>query len=331
MLPRAPVDCIVDPAGYTGFQPQSAVLAPEEKAARRQQEVVSNRPVQQPAAVRLPDPFVTRARAGLVATLAAACLAGGEAKIPAGPVPAYFRELIEAGNVEFDFYDPKTDFRRYRGFTEFKLSVRNHYAYTYRCDRTRRGGRWQVTIRPTIQDLTCRVAHLVHLPKYLDSDRRWDDRLVKHEFDHVAISVDPRVKMLTEHLLRSMRTIRVDVPRGTAIDDPFIRATIDKEIDKRVDAVYELLADNQEFLDEITEHGAKPISEREAFFRALFTKPNLDRAKFPYAGDVVDRLHSSAYRSAERSWGLDRAKRQVVRDKPDGPQRDAPLPKSSRQ
>ena len=150
-----------------------------------------------------------------------------------------------------------------------------------------------------------RDRHTVRLPKYLEHRRRWNHPLVKHEFDHVAISCDPRLKMLVVHLLQNIGRIDTTVNSTATLDTRFVRELIDQEIAKRVDAAVELLNANQQQLDEVTRHGAAPIPDREAFFRSLFTKPNFDRVKFPYTGEVLDLLESDAYRKATLPYAFD--------------------------
>jgi hypothetical protein len=265
----------------------------------------------------------------LAAGIVVAWLACHTLSASAGAPPEYFQKLIDAGNVQFEFYDPQVgptpsqkergqdggdlpkspagrlqkDRRPHRGFTEFKLFVSHSYEFRY--TRSRRGGGWQVTIRPDVRKVTCRLSHTVHLPKYLDSDRRWGHPLVKHEFDHVAISADLRVRMLVEHLLLNLPEFELRVPGGTLLDNKFYQSAVDQRIAERREAVIQLVEANQQRLDEITRRGARWTPDRQAFLRSLYTEGNLEQVKFPYTDDVRDLLGTDAYRKAELPHALD--------------------------
>lgn len=239
----------------------------------------------------------------LVVGLAAAALGGSAGQGIPETAPAYFRKLIDAGKVRFEFYDPRAKPKRHPGYTGYELWIDQNYSYRY--TSTRRGPMRDVTIRATPEEVTFRLSHTIYLPKAYESAGRWDDPLVGHEFDHVAISVDPRLKMLADHLLRRPRTIYVTVPRRIVIDDKFVRAAIDEAIAKPVTALNDLLEAHQQLFDQVTRHGAKQIPSRKAFFRSLYTKSLLERAKFAYTSEVLDLLASEGYRKAElpHAWG----------------------------
>jgi hypothetical protein len=230
------------------------------------------------------------------------CSSGKTADDAKSATPAYFRRLIDAGDVTIEFYDRRADPVPYRGYTEFQLNIRHEFSYRYQWvqqGRTRR-----VTIEPRLRKVSSSLTHSMRLPKYLDSDRRWNDPLVKHEFDHVALSCDPRVMMLAEHLLGGVRKIVRTLPDGTTIDDSLVRKLVEEELAKRVEATVELVKANQRLLDEVTRHGARRLPDREAFFRALFTRPNLDRAKFPYTDEALELLQSEDYRKTKLPYAF---------------------------
>ena len=226
---------------------------------------------------------------------------GGRA--PAADVPPYFTRLIEAGNVEFEFYDPKITRREHLGHTQFNLHVRHRSSFKFGWT-VGRGVRY-LTIRATISDISPRLTHTITLPVWLDSDRRWNDRLVKHEFDHVAISCDPRVLMLVERLYGGVDTIDRTVPPGTRIDNRFVEEIVNESLTSRLKAVVEAVKANQTLLDDVTRHGVRPIADRKKFFGSLFTEPNLKEIGFPYLGEIRDILRSKAYIEAELPYQVD--------------------------
>jgi hypothetical protein len=221
----------------------------------------------------------------------------------AADVPPYFERLIEAGNVEFEFYDPEKTPREHLGHAQFKLHVRHRSSFQFGWTIGR--GVRHLTIRATISDISPRLTHTITLPKWLDSDRRWRSQLVKHEFDHVAISCGPRVMMLVERLYDGVDTIDQSVPSGTRIDNRFVEKLVNEQISSRLKAVIDVMQANQNLLDEVTRHGIRPIAEGKKFFGSLYTEPNLKEIGFPYLGEVGDILRSKAYREAELPYQVD--------------------------
>ncbi|HYW78612.1 MAG TPA: hypothetical protein VE890_03510 [Thermoguttaceae bacterium] len=215
----------------------------------------------------------------------------------AAEIPSYYKQLIAQGNVEFEFYDPRVERRRYPGQALFLLYV--DHRYQFRFDTIDHDGEQYLKIRPGMQKVECRVDHTVRLPDQFDSDHRWNHWLVAHEFDHVAISSDPRPIKLVEHLLKRLRLIRRAVDPTHSIDVQFVDRIVNEEIVKRRDSVQRLIQSNYDLLDEVTGHGMRPIPNREAFFTSLYARANLEQMQFPYTTEVSSLLSDRTYRNAK--------------------------------
>jgi len=242
----------------------------------------------------------------LVAVIAASAHAQGPPLAPQAPssppsdqaTGSSLREkLLSGSRVEFDYYDPLTAPRRYPGEAKFVLRVRHRFRYRY---QTRpRGQQVELTVRPTITELEVGVEHTVLLPNYLEtSPARWRHPLTRHELDHVAISADPRIDQIMQHLFRSVDEFRVVVDRSE-VTDAGIRKRIRDRLDRRHAAVSRLIAHNYDVLDRLTRHGALPIPRRDEFFRWLYEADNLAAAEFPYLDQVHELLETEDYRGAK--------------------------------
>ena len=210
--------------------------------------------------------------------------------------PEYFQRLIEAGSAKFDFYARRPPRQRYPGRALFHLDCRDQTAY--RITWKIKGGKKQVSVRVNLKKVTCELTHTLKLPSYLNNEGRWKSRLVKHEFDHVAISCDPRVTLLVQHLYGDVKRLLTTVDADVKIDDKLVRPLIDKAYNARANAVIALIKSNYVLLDKVSRHGTVPIENRKLFFQSLYTKPNLDQAGFPYTSDVLGLLKSKKYREA---------------------------------
>ncbi len=227
--------------------------------------------------------------------LLAALLPVAAGRAAADP-PPYFERLIEQGNVQFEFYDPRTTQPPHDGIAVFNLHTEHRYRYRYTVRPE--GHAVVVSVVPQFTAITTRRDHKLLLPEILDNDRRWGHRLVRHEFDHVAVSTDPRVEMLIDHLLRTIGPVEVVLPAGRPIDEAKLREAVDAEATRRRTTVDALVQYNYTELDRVTRHGTIPIRERARFFRSLYAAENLEQAGFPFAREVTDLLRQRKYREA---------------------------------
>lgn len=216
--------------------------------------------------------------------------------------PEYFAQLIDEGGVTFVFYDPIRQPRVHRGYTTFQFDVTYRSKYRYQwIDRA--GGR-QLVIEPTISQIKCKLVNEVELPKALNHDRRWTNSLLKHEFDHVAMTVDPRVRMLIEFLCKATPDIARTIPPSTQVTAELMDQLIHEAVDSRYQAVLKLLLANENELDVHTWHGVRELPDRRAYFNSLFTEPNLKQHRFPFLEEVKPLLREKAYREAELPYDI---------------------------
>ena len=217
--------------------------------------------------------------------------------------PRYFQQLIDKGRVSFQFYDPAVERPKHTGLAVFYYETQHHYSYRYKVLDEERATR-RLNVTPSSTKAVLERRHTILIPNYLDNDQRWANRLVQHEFDHVAISSDPRPKMLLEQLLRQLPRFEITIG-PLEPTDATIRAAIDKQAKQRSDAVVELVGHNYVHLDAVTFHGIKAIGDRRDFFTSLYEQANLEAAKFPYLSEVRGLLKTRAYRTAELPYRFD--------------------------
>ncbi len=168
--------------------------------------------------------------------------------------------------MSFAFYDPVQEPRVHRGYTAFRLDMFYDASFQYRWEDGAAGR--SVTIQTRIGNIRYRLSNRVELPQYLDNNDRWNDSLVRHEFDHVAMTVDPRVRMLFEHLCRKVAPISRRLPLASPINDAVVKAIIHEEVERRCNAVIDLLIANEHALDVATSHGSRQLADRAAYFRS---------------------------------------------------------------
>ncbi|MFH0795126.1 MAG: DUF922 domain-containing protein [bacterium] len=203
--------------------------------------------------------------------------------------PPYQRHQI---NVSYAYYEvPGSTFaevwRRsseisplagdYRGQTDRYLDWK--YRYTYDSEPARRDGRDGFNFSIKVANVEISVRHVIHLPCIApgstlpSEDRaRWDSAITElkdHELDHVALTSDPRVEKKFAEELTSLKSLWIPAEKGLDVPKTYFEAAIEKELNARGDALMKMLNDRDTELDEITDHGRKPL-DRATFFREIF-------------------------------------------------------------
>ncbi len=217
--------------------------------------------------------------------------------IPREGISAEMKTLAEQGKVEI-VYDSEPEFvKAARGWADFHVQL--HYSFKYDLTKTRKNGRWQVKvvineIRPTIE-----LTHIIRLPNTFKFRDIWNSRVMRHEFDHVAVSLDPRPMLLFKHLIEHLPAIETTLEPKDSPTSAVVNKLVDAEIVKRRQAIVELMRQNNLRLDNIGAHGAQVVPNRAAFFTQLYTKDNLAEMKFPFIEQVLKLLDSPEYQRAE--------------------------------
>lgn len=211
--------------------------------------------------------------------------------------PKVLKTLIRDGAITVVFSSDPEFVKENTGKAHFYLKLTQKYGYGF--SKSKKSDVWQVKVTPKNVEPTVKLEHVVRLPVKYRADTVWNGRLIRHEFDHVAISLDPRPVMLLEHLCRTLPPLERTLAAGEEPSDAVYKRIINEEIDRRRDAVNDLIQANYVLLDQVGKHGTIPIPKRAEFFGKLFTKENLAEQKFPYVMEVLQILDSPVYQRAE--------------------------------
>ncbi|MBC7818703.1 MAG: hypothetical protein IAG10_17580 [Planctomycetaceae bacterium] len=217
--------------------------------------------------------------------------------IPRDDVPRELQRLIEDGKVEV-VYDSDPEFvKASRGWADFHVQIRSSFKYDL--TKSRKSGRWNVKIDITKLEPKIDLTHLIRLPSTFKSPDIWSSRVMRHEFDHVAVSLDPRAILLLRHLIEHLPAIERTLEPKEIPSTALLNKQVDAEVVKRRQAVVELMRQNNLRLDKVGAHGAQAIPNRAAFFAQLYTKENLAETKFPFIEQVLDLLETPEYQQAK--------------------------------
>ena len=188
--------------------------------------------------------------------------------------PEAIAKLIADGKVVFDFYDQRQHKFDFAGETTFD------FRYEYRCTT-----RFRVIDQPVgdsgqeksegkalevllhYDEVSLKISHRMRLPERMVNDDFFDQRLVKHEFDHVAISADPRLPRLLIEMLKD-RNSKLIVPISQQDVDLRDRqryakaasAAAKEETAKVFEDFVSLVRIRYKELDRVTRHGIDPLT-----------------------------------------------------------------------
>jgi hypothetical protein len=252
------------------------------------------------------------------------------------PAPAAIAGWIDAGSVTIDFYDPQRerfafaaetrfDFRfTYRCQTQWRLLGNATVGEaTLEKPAARRGPKpWsertrsrkkveseptpvvdqpsQLEVRLAYELIDLSVSHRMRLPESVVNTAVFDHPLVRHEFDHVAISADPGLRSRLAAMLKRRNSVIIEqldawpgrlaappsdtaevdqsnkLPKPPILDEPeeqlgqqrrryeAIANSIASRETKRVFADFiESVAIRYRELDRVTLHGTEPLSDEE--------------------------------------------------------------------
>lgn len=210
------------------------------------------------------------------------------------PVPDDLKELVEANELTFRIGGPRPSLidqsrstgsstRRFDAETQFRLS----YTFRSRCQ-------WKTVASPStpnsIKQLAIQVRfdrirtslkHHIWLRRMPDEPGFWDSPLVRHEFDHVRISSDPRlVELFRKSVLKHERmelTRAESEPlialayrkwnaswfgRGTLLNylkNDDAKVWVKKAVQGEFDRLVELVEIRYAELDRVTDHGRRSV------------------------------------------------------------------------
>jgi hypothetical protein len=203
--------------------------------------------------------------------------------------PPGIQRLIDAGQVRFETNDQELAAHKKQGLTKFNF----HYDYRYRLIKVNR-----IPSNPSVLAVTANIQlaeigwrHQVVLMKSYQPAEPWKSRLLQHEFDHVSISTDPRLKILAKECLGAR--IEFELPsiptteNSTENQPPAPLTTrIERQIQtlmdqraKEIERITQLLNDR---FDRESKDGIQTIGAREAFFADFFSPDTLRKLDFQF-------------------------------------------------
>lgn len=213
--------------------------------------------------------------------------------------PPAFARLIDKGQVRVITDDQRLASAGKQALTFFRFDL--DYRYRFELTRVR-----PVADDPTLAegDIFARVrltkligGHEVILKKEYQPAKPWESMLLQHEFDHVSISTDPRLKKIAEEVLVQPIRCTVRWTKSHGLQQETIDTAIKEEMSARISELERLVQTNYDALDRETRDGQANLGKRFKFFQELYSTPWLRKSEFKY----LDAIRSSTQDSANKN------------------------------
>lgn len=193
--------------------------------------------------------------------------------------PASFARWIDAGNVQFRFGGNPPPGRKdsaanLAAVTSFEIE----YDYDARTRwRVRRGGDGrELVLTVALRDVSWTPRHVVWFRKRPPEEGFWEHQLVRHEFDHVRLSSDARLRRQFEDAIRARRVVRFQLSPADRVDDQFVQSRVAKLVREEFEDVTELIEIRYRELDRLTVQGVRPLPDDSSLQTTLEeANPNL--------------------------------------------------------
>lgn len=195
--------------------------------------------------------------------------------------PGEYLRLINRGKVNIQINDSILATYRKAALTRFEIKLDYKCIFRPPKSTTKNGNPIRLLdVRYTKRDLS--LQHVIIISANYQPNEPWQDRLMKHEMDHVAITTDPRLQDLVRGLFSRGFTIEVEPnsERGGGTSD--FQSQIDQFTSDVIKEMETLLQHQYDELDRFSQDGLAELEDREQFFLSLYDfdacKPHLPKA-----------------------------------------------------
>lgn len=180
------------------------------------------------------------------------------------PPPKPLATLIDSGAVTMV---TGVDARPKRGDEKYidqpNIVAETHYRIAYQfASQARwvlRGNRLTVQVR--FDDVRLERTHVIWFRDRPTRDDFWNVDIVRHEFDHVRISNDPRHEKMFHELLKRNAVITQIADSRQPISEAAVDQIVAAMVAKQFEKVSELIEIRYQELDRVTSHGLRPIPD----------------------------------------------------------------------
>lgn len=212
-------------------------------------------------------------------------------------LPPPFLRLVDEGSVQFVQDDSILARAGKSALTIFRIDIR--FKLQYRL-QPQGADRYRVTM--ALLNPSFRVQHEMVLPSNLDLNSPFGKKLIAHEFDHVAISSDPRLERLAAKVLWTSESWMVSNGTNGSLNDAQIQAECESKMQIRRKSIEDLVTQHYAMLDRVSNQGLQDIDDRKEFFSGLYSEETLTQISFEFLPKIRTLIKSSKFQETKSHY-----------------------------
>ena len=194
--------------------------------------------------------------------------------------PGEFVRLIDRGNVNIVVDDDRVRKAAKSALTVFQFSVEYDFRFRHQLiGYDREANVWQARIVAWMDQPKIKLEHKVCVQSNFTPTLPWEAKLLRHEFDHVAISTDPRFVKIIRRTLQQRRQWNEKWEQSSAPTERDVRDRILAAMKAEVQLLEKLVQCQYDLLDQESAQGLSAIGSRKEFFSGLYAVEGLERCK----------------------------------------------------
>ena len=194
--------------------------------------------------------------------------------------PGEFVRMIDRGNVNIVVDDDRVRKAAKSALTVFQFSVEYDFRFRHQLiGYDREANVWQARIVAWMDQPKIKLEHKVCVQSNFTPTFPWETKLLRHEFDHVAISTDPRLVKIIRRTLQQRRQWNEKWEQSSAPTERDVRDRILAAMKAEVQLLEKLVQCQYDLLDQESAQGLSAIGSRKEFFSGLYAVEGLERCK----------------------------------------------------
>ena len=211
--------------------------------------------------------------------------------------PGEIVRLIGLGNVRIEINDEVIKASNKLALTAFQLKAT--YDTRIRYDWISQGNQnqpWKARIVANVTKPRIHLEHQVIIPSTFQPMDPWESELMKHEFDHVAISTDPRLLKIMERVFKRKWVFTEEWDQPSRPTDADVQSRVEQLLAGEVKNCEQLIQQQYDWLDLQSVSGSQSLESRMSFFQELYSFQGLERCSFArrdLVKEYLNRISSS--------------------------------------
>jgi hypothetical protein len=192
--------------------------------------------------------------------------------------PPGIKRLIDLGRVTFEIDDQELKSRKKQGLTRFLFNYRYRYRYRFvnaapLPQSNAEESMIAVVVSIYVSDI--QWSHRVIVGSSFNPDSPWKSRLLQHEFDHVSISTDPRLKVLLSLALGAPMKFEITAQGASTQENETLAQRLEEQISTRIkqraSQIERITQSHNDRFDMESNNGSRSITERGSIFADFFS------------------------------------------------------------